>query len=383
METCNSNGACKKQHTRQANFELLRVKAMLMVVVLHYLSKGGLLLEFGKPWQTTAYAAWLLEAFCVPGVNVFVLLSGYFLMDSKFRIRRLVTLWLQVFSYSAGIAALLFLTGAWKLSDLTVYALMDYIFPIQTEHYWFATAYFFMYLFSPFLLSGMKAMTQKQHKTLLLALLAAFSVPKSLIPLPLAMDRYGYDALWFLCLLVLAGYMRRYGIAFFTETAGLSDKKKMFWRSIFVYAAASLSIFAIFMAAGGLYQATGKLADLAAKPFQYNHLLNLIASVALFYAFSYYEAKEKLANIICAVSPYVFGVYLLHEHIGLRYAWPQWFRVRQYGQTALFVPHLLATISAVFAAGILVDYGRSRLFSGIGKLAARLIKPDRQDEDRS
>ena len=57
-----------------------------------------------------------------------------------------------------------------------------------------------------------------------------------------------------------------------------------------------------------------------------------------------------------------FGVYLLHEHSLLRYLWPKWFKVEEISQTPLFILHLLGTILAVFAVGILVDFVRRLIF---------------------
>lgn len=358
-----------KFHKRQANFELLRIMAMMMVVMLHYFSKGGLLTGFEGEWQLGTYTAWLLEGFCASSVNVFVLLSGYFLVKVDFKWKRIVTLWLQVLFYSVGVAAVLLLTGVLQLADMTIYQVLDFVFPIQTEHYWFATAYVFMYLFSPVLNAGMKAMTQKQHRNVVLGLIGVFSLIKSVVPFNLNMDHYGYDVIWFLCLYMIAGYIRLYGIPFFTkvrkgsaESDNTAVEKKLFRKSICTYVMATLAMFAVLLAVGVFYKMTGKLADFVTKPYQYNHILNLAASVALFYAFYYVRVKGKLADIVCAISPYVFGVYLLHEHIGLRYLWPQWFAVNQYGQTVFFLPHLIVTVLVVFAAGVLVDYVRSLLF---------------------
>lgn len=73
-------GAGKK---RQLNYELLRILAMLMIVCLHYLSKGGLLGDPSRADMTaTGYTAWLVEALCLVAVNVYVLISGYFGVDS-------------------------------------------------------------------------------------------------------------------------------------------------------------------------------------------------------------------------------------------------------------------------------------------------------------
>ena len=49
-----------KGKARQANFELLRIIAMMMVVVLHYLGKSGLLGNLERDNLTTVNtAAWV------------------------------------------------------------------------------------------------------------------------------------------------------------------------------------------------------------------------------------------------------------------------------------------------------------------------------------
>ena len=78
---------------RMANLEVLRCVAMMMVVVLHYLGKGGLLPDLTAPLSVQDMAAWLLEAFCIVAVNVYMMISGYFLCESSFKLSRLLTLW--------------------------------------------------------------------------------------------------------------------------------------------------------------------------------------------------------------------------------------------------------------------------------------------------
>ena len=45
---------------RMANLEVLRCVAMMMVVVLHYLGKGGLLPDLTAPLSAQDTVAWLL-----------------------------------------------------------------------------------------------------------------------------------------------------------------------------------------------------------------------------------------------------------------------------------------------------------------------------------
>ena len=55
---------------RMANLEVLRCVAMMMVVVLHYLGKGGLLPDLTAPLSAQDTVAWLLEAFCLSLIHI-------------------------------------------------------------------------------------------------------------------------------------------------------------------------------------------------------------------------------------------------------------------------------------------------------------------------
>lgn len=81
QENCKAGGKTK----RLANFELLRCIAMMMVVVLHFLGKSGILAPLS---QTSLagyeYLAWGVESLCIVAVNVYMLISGYFLTEAIF-----------------------------------------------------------------------------------------------------------------------------------------------------------------------------------------------------------------------------------------------------------------------------------------------------------
>ena len=85
-----------KGKARQANIELLRIIAMIMVVALHYLVKGGAAVSLADNFAAINIVLWLIKAICIVAVNVYVLISGYFLLEAKWKISRLVNLWIQV-----------------------------------------------------------------------------------------------------------------------------------------------------------------------------------------------------------------------------------------------------------------------------------------------
>ena len=110
------------------NYELLRIIAMLMIVCLHYLSKGGALGDSKGELSATGYAAWMMEAFCLVAVNVYVLISGYFGVDSTtFTIRKPLKIWGQVWFYSVVIGLVALFSG---IASFDLYRFFTYVFPV-------------------------------------------------------------------------------------------------------------------------------------------------------------------------------------------------------------------------------------------------------------
>lgn len=345
-----------KQRTRQANMELLRIVAMLMVVVLHYLIKGGATPSLVEDTGIINMITWYLSALCIAAVNVYVLISGYFLLEAKWKVSRLISLWFQMLFYSIGVPIVCLALGVGDVDEWGLYDWINVIFPIQMEHYWFITSYVVLYLFVPILSAGVKQLTKRQHEIVIAGLLLVFTIPKTIFPIIIPTDRNGYDFGWFLCLFVIAAYIRIYGIPFF-------DKKR---KAFGVYFLSVTAIWLISIGCGLLSRKGLALEHAMNMPYCYNHLLVLIAAVGLFYAFSYIRIPGGIvSNIICKVSGYTLGVYLLHENLAIRYEWQLMAGIEQVRERFVIFPHMIVTVIAVFVAGVLVDYVRDCIFKEV------------------
>jgi len=348
---------------RIVSIELLRVLAMMMVVMLHYLSKGGLLTPLTEEFGAGAYITWLLEAFSIVAVNVYMLISGYFLVESGFKAGRLAQLICQVLFYSLLIPPILMALGMLAPGQLSVYRLLQYLFPNQMSHYWFITAYMIMYLLSPVLAAGARQLSQKQLQITIILLLCFFSVSKSVLPVRLEIDNEGYDGLWFVCVFLVAAYMRLYGIPFL-------QKGK---RAAMCYLGSCALIYGLTLGVRLVYLKTGHLGNFIHAPYEYNHILNLFAAISLFYAFSNWKLSGEgpVGRAILRVAPYTLGVYLLHEHIELRTLWPHWLGATLECSPWALAPRAFGSVFLVFAVGILIDMARGGLFDAVKKLLRR------------
>lgn len=388
---------------RMVNIEVLRLLAMMMVVSLHYLAKGELLEKLAGPLSAKGHLAWILESFSIAAVDVYVLISGYFLVEAGFRCRRVISLVLQVMFYTCLLPVVLIITGILPTGEITFYNILQCIFPTNMLHYWFVSAYVLMFLFTPVLNAAVHGMKKKQLQAAIVILLIMESLSKTVIPVRLELDNLGYDAYWFMVVYLIAAYIRLYGIPFLERREGKGG------RAVLCYVGACLGMYLLTMLIRGAYLLTGQFENFIESAYGYNHLLTIGAAVALFYVFKNREERMqagtvraengkrmwtgsvggekgeqalaersetvkrsdgRLGGLLCGIAPCSFGVYLLHEQVNVRYLWPFWLGADRCDSVFSLLWHWTAAILIVMVIGLAVDYIRSLLFRGAGKLLA-------------
>lgn len=338
---------------RQANFEMLRVLAMAMIIAMHYLLKGGIAVPMSNDGSIINHLAWFIEAFCIVAANCYVLIGGYFMVETEWKLKKLISLVAQVLFYSLLVPLVCLAIGVSDVAAWSVYEWIFAVLPLQMDHYWFATSYVLLFMLVPVLTAGVKQISQKSLQITIAILLIYYCGFKSLSPILLSTDNYGYDLGWFICLFLIAAYIRLYGISFLEGTK----------KSLLVYCVSCAGIFGISALAGMVCRNAGALKYYMDMPYCYNYLLTLTGSVALFYLFKNLTVKDgALVTFVCRIAPYTFGVYLLHENIAIRHLWPMWLGVERVQGTPLFVLQMLLAVIIVFVCGIIVDFIRRKIF---------------------
>lgn len=345
--------ANKDNSIRQSNFELLRIIAMCMIIAMHYMTKGMQLPKLSVDTSLHNILFRVIFSFCSSAVNVYVFISGYFAIDSKWSIGKLIRLWLQVLLYSILIPVILNIAGVVDISSMNLSLKQQIFLPISYEHYWFATSYVMLYLFSPVLTVAIKHLEKRQLGTVIIATLTVFCGFKSVNPYLIPWDKYGDDVIWFIMLYLIAGYIRMYGITMF-------DKSKT---GLMIYIIFSAVTFAIAYVASYIVRATGKMEYYMDMTYCYNYITVLIASIGLFYVFKNLNVSAN--KWINRLAGYTFGVYLLHENITLRELWPHWLGIDTVAGQWWQILHMLLCIIIVFVIGCIVDAVRAYIFDKV------------------
>lgn len=138
---------------RNYNIDLLKCVSMLMVISIHLNCYGLRNVKYNL-YSAIGITSTLLQSFSIVGVNVFVLITGYFSSVKSITIgkegllgyyKRLIPLWIQVEMYSIGIYLIL---CAIPQSGITfsIQQLIKQSLPVLTNQYWFFTVYFYWFL---------------------------------------------------------------------------------------------------------------------------------------------------------------------------------------------------------------------------------------------
>ncbi len=345
----------KSKSVRNANMELLRMISMIMVTTLHALAKSDLLPTFVLHVPFNGWIAWIFEVLSVGAVNIFMLISGYFLVNSEFKIKRLIELLVQTFLYSVMPFIIFLVTGRLTSEERNIYSILNNFLPVHMETYWFITAYVVVYMLSPVITKGLKTVTKRQLITAIICLLIYECFLKSILPFRLTTDSKGYGFLWYLIMFLIGAYFRLFGFK-------LIDKQYKGW---ILYLGGSALVLLGTFTIGKIIAATDRLGGLQGLFTEYNHVFTLISAVGIFAAFIHMKPmNEKVGRVICILSPMALGVYLLQESLVLRYEWQKWFGLPNSldSATPLFILRIVAAVLGMYILGTVIDFVRRMIF---------------------
>ena len=337
---------------REANFELLRIVCILMVITLHFLTNSNLK-DYVNFYSANGAIYIFLKAFCYMADNLFVILSGYFLSMSVFKIRKIVDLWVQVFFYSAIIYFILALFGLAEFSMKTMYFSL---FPVYSKQYWFFSCYLMLYLVFPLINKIIATLEKTKYSTVLFIGFIMFSVLESISIIskdPFLLGS-GKSLTWFIYLYLVGAYIRLHGFEV------VKKKRWLAIISLSMIIMTTLSYFVLDI----LITQVGISHIEADKLIKLNSITVYPASVLMFLIFKKIELnKEWLINLLVFLSPLTFGVYLIHDHNNLRVVLWNLICPEQYASSWFIWCYLIMVVPVIYASCALLEYIRKKLFS--------------------
>jgi len=329
------------QTERKSGIELLRILAMLMIVGHHYSVHGGFAFSTNQVTIQKLWIDWLSLGGKI-GVNIFMLISGYFLINTtEVNITKIAKFWGQVICYSFGFSVLFYFTRI--DGDIGLKTVIKSLFPLSSTYWWYATSYFVIYLLCPYINTLLKTIGKHKHLYLIVCTTILFCL--SNIFIFIGGSFHMSDTAWLIYLYIVAAYIRLY-----------KDDVKI--NHCMAYGTISYIItFITSVVLSFLGRNLPILANVSTYYFGMNKLPVLVTSILLFMAFKNLNVKyNKFINIIASTT---FGIYLIHDHKLVRhYLWITLLNNATYSDSIIIFTHAVTSILAVFVVCGIIEFIR-------------------------
>lgn len=321
-----------ERQARNSSIELLRI-ATIILIIFHHFNIHGM-------WLPTDYSlapGWQLFISCLTGWGgnvgneIFMIITGYFMITGKVHWKRIILLFITLFFYSWSIAAFFGSVMDWHF---TVKEISKYAIPIWSGVSWFVCCYLVFMCFVPFVNPFLRGLTQKQHLSFLILSYIMFM----LIPRFSGETYLRGEFIQFLVMYTLGGYIRLYG-----------KNLRIFWNIRFWVRGFSIctillglaSLFPVIFGHWGPYNRIVFLTE----PF--------MALSCFMMALCY---KSFSSRIINGIAGSVLGIYLIHANpIVAKFIWTMWCPNLNYLNTWYFPLFMIGKVIFVFLLCLGID----------------------------
>lgn len=322
---------------RNYGIDLLRLVLMFMVCVLHVLGQGGIL-DACSEGSIEFRTYWFLKIAFYYAVNAFGIISGYIAVNRPQKYEKIIDMWFQAIFYSCIVTLILTVLGVgYGGSKLE---LLIETLRFEGGNFWYFTSYFLLFFAVPVLDPFLFSLDERMAKKALL-LMAALCSGIGVLNDPFQMN-WGFSPVWLMVLYCIGVLARR---------IRLFEKKKSI--TLVLWLAGCVIVTWVWRAIVGM----GGLSNYLSPSI-------LLSGMIVVILFSRLRLK---GTVIARLSPMAFGVYLFHSNQVI------WNVVLKDNcafvatkNIAVGVGYVLALSFGLFAAGLLVEWGRRKLAGAVG-----------------
>lgn len=298
---------------RNSKFELMRIVSMFLIVIWHIILHGHVIENCTNPAIRMMLELSLF--LIIIHVNSFVLLSGYFQSKSKFKLSKMIKIFLQVVFYSILIVLVSIKIG-W-LQEYTIVTFLNNITLSSLDNYWFIKMYLIMYIFSDYINKFIDRMTRGEYKKFLLVSFVLLSIIPYITGYKFLWND-GYTFFHFIYMYMIGGYLRRYPLK---ETYHFKNMSKNGYRILLLFCFITLGIMnylfnhvALEMN-GTSHIFTEIYTRIHISYLHYATPFAIVQTILYFEIFKTLNFQNKWINKLAGC---MFGVYLIHDNVLVR-----------------------------------------------------------------
>lgn len=353
-----SNGGENICNDRCSNFELLRIIAMFLVLIIHadIYSLGFPTIEDINNAPSATILRFFIQSLAAPCVNLFILISGYFRIKLTYK---------KILSF-------VFLVLFWRIIVVILYEAYHFIssnsclnweavlfncVPIVND--WFVESYLVLMVFAPMLNSFIEIVSESQLCKTIFVIIILQICCNWIEPMIEEFDN-GYSALSFFSLYILGAAIQK-----------SKNKLGLVLRHPFVSYVGLILLSTIFVLTCLWVNPSNDtyLYGLMNRWCAYNGLFTMASSICLFVFFMKLRIKSQLINFIAASA---FSVYLFHMNPLLRQSYRNICRAIFNNYSGLqYLAMIGCLIVGIFSLSVVFDQIRKCIWGYIEKYTSR------------
>ena len=324
-----------------------------MVIAHHYTVSSGIMncFDFNDITGNMIFLQFW-GAFGKIAINCFLLITGYYMLNAGWSLKKWLKLYIEIKFYKLSIYALFCLCGyaEFNYHELLI-TLFNVVFGIGNDY---AETYLVLYFLIPFINRLIHSLTEKDYKRLLIILLIVLCIIPSfsifLSVKALSNDTWNYIS-WMIFMYLLGGYIRKYP----------QDR----WKSKYWMLIGSIGNILLVFASILVVDYIGIRFDFGAQYWFVNNANKLLALTTAFCIFNLTKCIEiKYNSVINRIGSTTFGIFLIHtSNTYVRtFIWNDVFKCTEYYTSPYLVLHAIVSVVLVFGTCCIIDYIRSLLF---------------------
>lgn len=325
---------------RKSNIECLRVLSMIMIVFYHFFVHG----EFEiTSLSANAVIMEILSLGGRIGYDCFIIISGYFMIKSEFKINKLLRFIFQVTFYSIVLYMIFLISGKIQFS---IGSFANALLPIIYMSYSFATEYVILLVISPYLNKFIYNIEKKQLVKLIIILFTCWSIIPTIFNGDMGFSSVGL----FIYLYLIGAYIRLYESTwmrnFKINLGGLFVMSSALILSVIMFNIAGIKVTSLFSKAIHFSEAT--------------YVPVVLAAIFLFLIFLNIDMKySKVINIISSAT---FGVLLIHDNEYVReFLWIEVFKNASMIGSEYFIMYEIIVVLSVYIICTVIEIIRVKL----------------------
>lgn len=325
---------------RQSNIELLRIVLMLMIITHHYCVNAGFdkLIDLNNITTNTIIIQFMAIGGKV-GVNAFILISGYFMVNSKFNKTKVIKLICEIVFYNIIIMVFLIFLGYKYEINTIVKDLGSLIFDYPET---FIGSYLLVYILSPVINKMIKAINESEYLLILGVLIFYFSILGTFFN----RGTWNYFG-WAVTMYLIGSYIKIYNKKIFSN--------KIIWIMVTVLCITLIWVSEILVDFVGVkYNFTNWEYMITNS----NKILVFIMAISLFLVFKNINVRSnKIINVLGASS---FGVLLIHANSNTmrQWLWKDLLNNTDYFNSSILWVHMFISVIFVYIVCATIDICR-------------------------